>query len=422
MDNGTLNWSLPSALAELGRLPVRLLAEDGRVVSEGLSGRDIQVAPGRYLLACTLPNGREIVRRKPIEIAAGEKVDPVFPFLEFDLLVEDAAERGRTAAVAAAGGVLGFVRRLAALLRGEASPGGAGAASGMRLVRGDWMGRASVVDAPGSGDFETADSVATRPASAAGAPQLISRPLDSPDDTLIEAEAAGVRRFWVVPFDWLIGSSSDPAIQVEMRPGENGPTPHFTSPLSAEANGFVAFVTNGLLDQSRALGSDLLDRSQDALHGDGVSALQAVLAAYVLLRANALEEIEPRVARLAELLDWIPDVRVIEAEALSRIGKHAQAVAALRRAVTGGCPWFRSGVSYALERLRLYVDVDAEDSASFNLSDEDRRLFKERRDYFEAMGRRLDTSSLFTAFAYPNVDQKREQRTEAALQPAAVAD
>ena len=46
------------------------------------------------------------------------------------------------------------------------------------------------------------------------------------------------------------------------------------------------------------------------------------------------------------------------ADALSR-------TAALRR----GCPWFRSGVGYALERLRLYSTVDADKAHDFQLHD-----------------------------------------------------
>lgn len=408
MDQGTLNWSLPATIEALGRLPVRLLTEDGRVAAAGLSGRDIQVPAGTYLLSCILPSGREIVRRKPIEIKPGVRTDPRFRFLEFDLtpVVTDAA---RGLAADGAKGLFGFVRALTLRLLGRATADGASRTEA-RMCEGEWMAQPDIATGPPADGTPVGAFTAAGALSTEGGPQRISRSRGTSADRLIEVEAAGARHFFVVPFDWAIGGSDDPAILIRLRAGEDGvPKPHFTSPVSGGANTLLEFVRNGLLDHALALSSDLLGSRGDARPDKGISALQCVLAGYVLLRANALEGIEARIEQLAPLREQIPDVRIIEAEMLSRLGEHKRAVETLRAVVSGRCPWFRSGISYALERLRLYVEVDAETSAEFNLSAADRELFVHWRWYFGAMGRRLDVSSLMTAFTYPVAGPQQAQ-------------
>ena len=72
------------------------------------------------------------------------------------------------------------------------------------------------------------------------------------------------------------------------------------------------------------------------------------------------------------------------------------AIAALRDGYSTGCPWFRSGMSHLLERLRFYLEVDA-GSFPFRLGDE-LAQFATWKARLERMARRLDTTETFTTF------------------------
>ena len=92
----------------------------------------------------------------------------------------------------------------------------------------------------------------------------------------------------------------------------------------------------------------------------------------------------------------VPDAHVIRAEVYARLGRHAEAIRALREGYSTGCPWLRSGMSHLLERLRFYLEVDA-GSFPFKLGDE-LEQFATWKKRLERMARRLDTTELFTTF------------------------
>ena len=404
---GILNWSLPPALDHLGRLPIKLLTEEGRVAAHGLSGRDIEVPEGSYFLSCGLPNGREVIRRKPIGIEAGIRIDPIFPFLELELAVEEsqaakpgadpAAPTGQPAPLSAdSPGIL-----LGAEIASDPPAAAAAlpATFSARMWAGDWMAQWD----KGAGEGQTVDPGGFRNETIAlSGDQPIPISGEAGRDLLLELMDGETRRFFVVPFDRaILSGSGEAAIDVSLAPDPQKISLHFASPVSAEANAFVEFVNHGLLDQSRAITADLVAGGEDALREQETSALRAMLGAYVLLRANTLDGFEDWIARLAELMPQVPDVHIVRMEALSRLGKHGEAIAALRIAVTRGCPWFRSGISYLLERLRLYIEVDAETSDAFNLTKDDRARFMKSKTRLENMARRLDCASLFAAFCIP---------------------
>ncbi len=392
-ETATVNWSLPPDLAQLGRLPVRQIGEDGQVRATGVSGRDMAVAPGRYFLACQLPNGRDIVRRKPIQVGAGQHLDPTFSFLEFELPLAGSAQAESPPATQKEPGLMAMIAHMFSRMRSASYVAAAGGHG--RIVTGRW----TALGDP-AGPHVTDALPGPQRLIAGGGPQRIVRDPKAQRDLMIEVEAPGCRHFFILPGDAPIGAPAEAAIEVELIAAEDGLRPHFRSLVNAEANALFEYIGNGLLDAGLQLAADLLDRSEETLRAERASSLQAVLAGYILLRANAVENLEARAARL-RLASWIPDVAVIEAEALARLGRHDEAVATLRTVLNGPCPWFRSGISYVLERLRLYLDVDSEESESFGLSAEDKPLFVEGRNNFEVMGRRLDTTSLFTAFICP---------------------
>jgi hypothetical protein len=153
--------------------------------------------------------------------------------------------------------------------------------------------------------------------------------------------------------------------------GENGRTTvHWKAdPVSAEVkirfdfhdkelNTFFEYVQQGLSQQARSISRTLIRQAESYLE-EKRSVLCAVLAAYVLLRANEPEGLDRWSEQLCSRHEWLPDGVAIRIEYLAREGRHQEAAALLPILASRGAPWFRSGVAYAATRARLYVGAIA---------------------------------------------------------------
>jgi hypothetical protein len=83
--------------------------------------------------------------------------------------------------------------------------------------------------------------------------------------------------------------------------------------------------------------------------------IAATVGAYSLLRTGALEALHDWTSNLYNWMTWLPDAVPILAEHLARQGRHAEALEILVRLPERGLPIFTDGLSYALDRLRLYA-------------------------------------------------------------------
>lgn len=82
--------------------------------------------------------------------------------------------------------------------------------------------------------------------------------------------------------------------------------------------------------------------------------ISASIGAYALLRLGALDRLHNWSENLMNWFEWLPDGAAIRGEHLARLGEHEQALQAFCALRERGLPYFSDGLSYAIDRLRLY--------------------------------------------------------------------
>ena len=97
--------------------------------------------------------------------------------------------------------------------------------------------------------------------------------------------------------------------------------------------------------------------------------ISASIGAYALLRLGALDRLHDWSENLMNWFEWLPDGAAIRGEHLARLGEHQQALQAFCALRERGLPYFSDGLSYAIDRLRLYrslgeKQLDAKDLES----------------------------------------------------------
>ncbi len=370
MRPGVLVQDAPAEFASLGPLPVRVRNARGEIVSTGVTGTPIPVPVGSYYVTILVPDGREVgvdrrVRAVPPEAAAASAPLPAPPLapLEADMPESDmSAEMVRT-----------------------------------RIWSGDWLdelARGLSAAEAGSGPY----------ISLSNAPTVI--PQEDGSDRLLIMTLEDRYRCTILPYDECIvcldESSKARAISATVTNSPEGPVIDYRSTVSDETNGLLGFVESGVLTNMVAVTEDQVRRGEAALIGQGASSLRAVTGAYILLRANALEGVEDWLNRLEHLAASLPDLWPLRLELYARQGDHERAVQALIAAIASGrCPWFRAGLSYMLERLRLYIDVTENGAAPFNLGRRDYLSFKAARDGLERLMPMMLTSRYIATFDLP---------------------
>jgi hypothetical protein len=96
------------------------------------------------------------------------------------------------------------------------------------------------------------------------------------------------------------------------------------------------------------------------LQEKGADPIAATVGAYALLRFGDLENlVDDWTRNLLELFEWLPDGAAIRGEHLARLGRHEEAFEAFLHLLERGLPLFGEGLSFALERLRVYTTVES---------------------------------------------------------------
>ncbi|HEU4874032.1 MAG TPA: hypothetical protein VFT44_13110 [Pyrinomonadaceae bacterium] len=85
--------------------------------------------------------------------------------------------------------------------------------------------------------------------------------------------------------------------------------------------------------------------------------ISAAIGAYVLLRLGALDRLHNWSENLMNWFQWLPDGAAIRGEHLARMGEHQLALQAFCVLRERGLPYFSDGLSYAVDRLRLYQSL-----------------------------------------------------------------
>jgi hypothetical protein len=363
----------PPDLAGLGPLPVRVRTRTGEIVGSGVTGLPITVPAGSYYVTMLMPDGREVgldhkVRAgAPAEAGAGERAAPPLAM---------------PAAAAAP-----------ELLSADPAP-----ATMAAIWRGDWFGAwaGQVPDLSGSGAADIALSSAD--------PAIL--PLETGHDRVLVLPLNGRYRCTIIPYDECVicidESARARAIAARLSGSGDEPLVEYRSVVSEETNALLGFVESGILTNMVAVTEDEVRRGEEAISGSRASVLRAITGAYVLLRANALEGLERWLGQLDPFQASLPDLLPLRAELCARSGHHERAVEVMADALERGrCPWFRAGLSYMLERLRLYVDVTDNSRADFNLTGDDYQRFVIARDTLERMLPTMLTSRYIATFDVP---------------------
>jgi hypothetical protein len=125
------------------------------------------------------------------------------------------------------------------------------------------------------------------------------------------------------------------------------------------AEALLRYYESGQLSKVSALTntSSTTQISESLLYGKDTDPIAASVGAYTLLRLGELERLHTWTENLKDLFTWLPDGVVIRAEHLARVGEHDQALTVLLDLPSRGLPFFSDGLSYALDRLRLYISV-----------------------------------------------------------------
>ena len=83
----------------------------------------------------------------------------------------------------------------------------------------------------------------------------------------------------------------------------------------------------------------------------------AAVAAYTFLNWGEITSLRPWTENLKNWFTWLPDGLTIRGEHLAQLGKHDDALKNFAALPLRGSPLFRDGLSYAIERLRLYTEA-----------------------------------------------------------------
>ncbi|GGE05762.1 hypothetical protein GCM10011529_10180 [Polymorphobacter glacialis] len=438
---GTITCDGPAAERSLGPLPVKVRTPDGEIIGVGVSGSPIGVPPGLYFVSVVTPDGRERSCGETVTVTAGADTisrtpagrAPAPPRALAPAPVGAAAPEPASASALAPASASapariphgqqlireavriaakqiynrmtrGFVAAESVMADAPTPPPPAAPApttETVRLWQGNWFAAWDAV--PGS----------RHPALEAGLGETFILSQDQPTqiariadcDQLVAQPIGACVRYSVVPFDECTACVDDTPgtkdIAANLASGPAGSFVRFRSTVTEEANTLLSFVENGVLTEMWTVSEDMVNQGERAMLSPGGSVLRAVTGAYVLLRANELSGLDAWLTSLGRLSPALPDIPILRAELLARLGQHEDALALLQTAIGGRCPWFRSGLSYMLERVRLYIDVSANSEVDFAIARADLPQFIAARERLDTLMRMLVRSRTLTTFDVP---------------------
>lgn len=398
---GSILYDVGDDQQRRGPLPVKIRTDEGEMVGSGVTGTPISVPPGRYFVSLVTPDGRERGAHEAVT------VDPGQAAVVATTIMPAAVKMAVNAPIVVSPEAFAMDAAGDRSLEREIAPMAASVEPGeivdARLWTGDWFPawdskigdrRAAVLEA-GLGPVVPLSE---------GVPLVIDQVFGL--DRLLALRLPGVTRYAVVPFDECtacVGETPNSReIAATLLPGAAGPLVRFRSTVMEETNSLLSFVENGVLTEMWAVSEDMVNQGERAMYGAGGSVLRAVTGAYVLLRANAPAGLDAWLATLAGLSPSLPDVPILRAELLARLGMHEEALALLRLAIGGRLPWFRSGLSYMLERVRLYIDVSANTEVPFRIEDDELPRFIEARDRLDRLMGVLVRGRVMSTFDVPD--------------------
>jgi hypothetical protein len=353
------------------------------------------VPAGQYIIGITLPNGREIAASALTIVASRQTVKPAI-LLPNEAVQTEISSRANAVSLA-----------MTEAMTAPNDPNDVAPVEVREVLarkwRGKWLGdwmtpqEAMTFVVPG-GDVKLTES------------EQKMLPADDVDDDFLitrHKNSAGraILRFTIVPHDECPphpdGSKDARMILAALREGSSPPAVKYASAISDETNTLLNFVDAGVLGEMQTVAAAFMDAGTKAKDEQHVSLLRALTGAYIMLRVNTIDGLDAWLDRLEKMAPALPDTYTLRAELLARLGRHQEAALALRDAMHALCPWFRAGVSYMIERLKLYTDLDADTRATLNVSEADWALFARARHRLERLAPTMVVGQVFTTFDIP---------------------
>jgi hypothetical protein len=119
--------------------------------------------------------------------------------------------------------------------------------------------------------------------------------------------------------------------------------------LHYRERGCFSQVVTALDSQAMSAETLLMQKKRDPL--------AAAVGAYGILRFGQLEQLHDWTRNLWRWFQWLPDGAAIWGEHLARLGRHKEALEVFLELPKRGLPFFSEGLSYAVDRLRVYVTL-----------------------------------------------------------------
>jgi hypothetical protein len=319
-------------------LPVEIRKSNLYLEAQCLISQPVTVKPGTYHVTAKLPAGQELYGQ--VEIAEGEskivtlKLDPA------DESPRETEEEqrflwGKTGYESASRGLGGLggggdetTAKLKAfkgnILQGSYEP----------VEGNDWLKKVDRPQPPGvyECDLNTGD------------PGLAG-------STLVQLVQSGLP-----PVNMAVPPREQQAWQIilSLQPDE-----HYSIDVHLEhktADTLLRYSERGMLEQVAKMATS---QALELLYHKLYNPIAAVAGAYVFLRLGAVDEPGSRPSNWLENLKngftWLPDGLPIYGEHLARLGQHSQALATFLELPERGLPLFSDGLSYTVNRLRLYI-------------------------------------------------------------------
>lgn len=121
-----------------------------------------------------------------------------------------------------------------------------------------------------------------------------------------------------------------------------------------EAELLLRYWEQGLWQHAAAVTESSAVSAQRLLKEKRQHPIAAAVGAYALLRLGELKRLHDWSQNLMDWFEWLPDGAAIRGEHLARVGEHKGALRAFCMLQERGLPYFSDGLSYAVDRLRLY--------------------------------------------------------------------
>lgn len=114
------------------------------------------------------------------------------------------------------------------------------------------------------------------------------------------------------------------------------------------------YIRRGMYSEANGTVASDSMTGENLLYNKMTNPIAASVGSYALLRMGDLSSLHEWTANLMDFFEWLPDGAAIRGEHEARRGKHLEACRAFLRLEHRGLPLFIDGMSYALDRLRLY--------------------------------------------------------------------